>query len=114
MAALQALGTGDMNALRVAVDTAFCLGVRKGHLQSMNKPRPKAELVTRRFSPRSFQIFTTSADAAEWVKHEMPAYGVLEAGLGSEFFLVVAPTFDIEDVERYAESYNGQAKAALP
>lgn len=71
------------------------------------KPQPKAELVVRRdHSLNGFKIFTASEDAAEWVKREMPAYGQLCIIYPNQFFILVAPTFDKEEVVRYAESYN--------
>lgn len=72
----------------------------------MTKPTPIAELVVRRNSDRSFDIFTASSEAAEWVKQEMPAYGGCHTVHPNQFYIPVAPTFDVEDVIRYAESYN--------
>lgn len=73
----------------------------------MSKPKPKAELVVKHnHSLTSFVIFTASEDAAEWVKREMPAYGQLCIIYPNQFLILVAPTFDKEEVVRYAESYN--------
>lgn len=73
----------------------------------MNKPTPIAELVVKRdHSLSGFEIFTASEDAANWVKRELPAYGGLYTISHNQFFILVAPTFDKEEVMRYAESYN--------